>query len=113
MTPKQARPKVLSSQTVEVPAPCGRVYVTVTFKEDQPFEVFARLGKSGGCGSAVVNAVCTTMSIGLRSGVDIKDLMRGIECISCHRPPTLDHGEPIASCVDAIAKAIKSILPGN
>jgi len=70
--------------------------------------VFARLGKSGGCGSTVVNAVCASISIGLRSGADIKDHIKGIEGICCHRPPAYNNGKQIYSCVDAIAKAIKS-----
>lgn len=105
---KKPRPKTLKSQTFEILTPCGRIYTTITEHGDKPFEVFARLGKSGGCGSAVVNAVCAAISIGLRSGADIKDLIKGIESIGCHRSPVFDQGEKINSCVDAIAKALKS-----
>lgn len=107
---KQPRPQKVHGQTIETPCPCGCVYTTVNNKDGKPFEVFARLGKSGGCGSTVVNAVCASISISLRSGGDIKDHIKGIEGISCHRPPAFDSGKQIYSCVDAIAKSIKSTI---
>ena len=92
MTPKQTRPQKLTSQTFEIPCPCGRVYVTITENDGHPFEVFARLGKSGGCGAAVVSAMTSTTSIALRSGTDPQDLAKGLIGISCHRPEALDDG---------------------
>ena len=97
------------SETLEIPTPCGHVYVTICrdTESGEPIEVFARLGKSGGCASTVVNAVVALLSVGLKSGASKDDLIGAIESISCHRPPSLDQGQNIRSCVDAIAKALK------
>jgi ribonucleoside-diphosphate reductase alpha chain len=94
-----------------MPCPCGNVYVTISFQNTNPFEVFARLGKNGGCAAAVVAGICATMSIALRSGSELNDLVKGLESISCHRNPAWFDGRPVVSCVDAIAKAAKILLP--
>lgn len=109
---KQPRPRRLKSQTLEVPTPCGNVYVTMSWdeKQDRPQEVFARLGKSGGCGASVVAALTTTLSIGLRSGADPEDLMKGLVGHSCHRPPAWDENEMVKSCADAIGRAMREFL---
>lgn len=111
MTPKKSRPQKLESSTVEIPCPCGRVYVTISEKDGVPFEIFARLGKSGGCGSAVVSAMTATASIALRSGTDPRDLAKGLRGISCHRPPSQDGEKKITSCADAVGHALFSLLP--
>jgi ribonucleoside-diphosphate reductase alpha chain len=107
---KQPRPQSLNSTTIEMPCPCGNVYVTVTIQNGNPFEIFARLGKNGGCAAAVVSGICSTMSIGLRSGVNLIDLATGLESISCHRNQAWFDGKPVVSCVDAIAKAVKEVM---
>lgn len=110
MTPKATRPQALESTSIEIPCPCGRIYVHVTFDSSgQPFEVFTRLGKSGGCTSAVTSAVATTSSIALRSGTDPLDIAKGLIGISCHRTPAYDGGTKITSCVSAIGYAIKEL----
>ena len=106
MTPKKARPLKLESTTLEIACPCGRVYVTITERDGIPFEIFARLGKSGGCGAAVGSAMTATASIALGSGTDPVDLAKGLLGISCHRPPALDGGKKIMSCADAVGHAL-------
>ena len=88
-----------------------RSYVTITEKDGIPFEIFARLGKSGGCGAAVVSAMTSTASIALRSGTDPHDLAKGLLSISCHRPPAQDGEKKIMSCADAVGHALFSFLP--
>lgn len=113
MTPKAPRPQRIESTTLEVPCPCGRVYVHITFKPGtrEPFEVFARLGKSGCCAAAVVSAMCSTASIALRSGTDPRDIFKGLVGISCHRSNAYDQDRLISSCADAIAHALSEFLP--
>lgn len=109
MTPKKSRPQKLESSTVEIPCPCGRVYVTITEKDGVPFEIFARLGKSGGCGSAVVSAMTATASVALRSGTDPQDLAKVLIGISCHRSPVQDGNKKIISCADAVGQALSNL----
>lgn len=96
---KQPRPKVLTGRTHEQPCGCGRVYVTVNRLEGRLVEVFARLGKSGGCGAATMEAVGRLLSAGLRCGVDAQILLKQVSGIQCHRSP---------SCLDAVAEVLKA-----
>lgn len=97
-TGKQPRPKVLSGRTHEQGCGCGRVYVTVNRLDGRVVEVFARLGKSGGCGAATMEAVGRLLSAGLRCGVDAAVLIKQVSGIQCHRHP---------SCLDAVAEVLK------
>ncbi|MDO3380427.1 TSCPD domain-containing protein [Geoalkalibacter halelectricus] len=109
MTPKKLRPKAVRGQTFEMPAPCGRLYVTFNNDPDtgKLMEIFVRFGKSGTCASVVAN--CTTMAVskGLRSGLDPLDALKCFVGHSCHRPPAFDNGTMILSCMDAIGKALR------
>ena len=107
---KADRQQKLTSKTLEIPCPCGRIYITITFDaEGNPFEIFTRLGKSGGCGAAVTSAVAATTSISLRSGTDPLDLVKGLIGISCHRSPAIDGDIKITSCVSAIGLALQEL----
>lgn len=96
---KTPRPSRLAGATYEVGTGCGEVYVTCNDAPDGSlFEVFSRLGKSGGCGSATSEAVGKLASIALRSGTAPADLVKGLSGIQCHKSP---------SCLDAVAAAIR------
>lgn len=109
MSPKNIRPKILQGVTMEVPSPCGKIYVVVNFINDKPQEVFVRFGKQGSCSSTISNALAVTISYALRSGTDIKDIVKGLKGNCCHRSPAYLDGKQVPSCVDAIAKAIEAI----
>ena len=109
MTPKQHRPKTVRGETLEMPSPCGKIYVTMN---DNPetgdlMEVFVRFGKSGTCGSLVANALTIITSYGLRSGMEVGDAIKGLIGHGCHRAPVVAGDDRISSCVDAIGKAIR------
>ena len=109
MTPKRHRPKTARGETLEMPSPCGKIYVTMN---DNPetgdlMEVFVRFGKSGTCGSLVANALTIITSYGLRSGMEVGDAIKGLIGHGCHRAPVVDGDDRISSCVDAIGKAIR------
>lgn len=109
MTPKRHRPQTVRGETLEMPSPCGKIYVTMN---DNPetgdlMEVFVRFGKSGTCGSLVANALTIITSYGLRSGMEVGDAIKGLIGHGCHRAPVVDGDDRISSCVDAIGKAIR------
>lgn len=96
---KQPRPHRLAGATYEIQTGCGEVYVTCNDGDaGRLLEVFSRLGKSGGCGSATSEAVGKLASIALRSGTVAVDLVKGLAGIQCHKSP---------SCLDAVAAAIR------
>jgi ribonucleoside-diphosphate reductase alpha chain len=91
---------------------CGTLFVTANRDEEGLCEVFANLGKAGGCPSQS-EATCRAVSAALRSGVDPKVLMeqlRGIRCLSTARAQKIDNGIDVLSCPDAIARAIEEAV---
>ena len=106
------RPKTVEGTTHKIVTGCGNLYITVNSDEQGIFEVFAHLGKSGQCGAAQNEALCRSVSIGLRAGVDpeyyIKQL-KGIRCPS----PGLHDGIEILSCADGIASALEQKTKEN
>jgi len=103
-TPKK-RPRKMSGTTLKLQTGCGSLYVTINSNDNQIFEVFANIGKSGGCAIANTEALCRTISTGLRAGVPVDTIikqLRGIRCPS----PSMDKSA-ILSCPDAIGQALQ------
>jgi ribonucleoside-diphosphate reductase alpha chain len=106
------RGRVTSGQTFKFRMGCGTLFVTVNRDEKGLCEVFANLGKAGGCPSQS-EATCRAISAALRSGVDPKVLveqLRGIRCLSTARAKKNGGSVNVLSCPDAIAKAIEEAL---
>lgn len=106
---EEERPKELSGKTYKMPTSCGNLYVTINLHNTGVFEVFAKLGKAGGCPACMTEALTRSISIGLRSGVDLESYhktLTGIHCASS----TFSEGEQIMSCPDAIAKVLKAYI---
>lgn len=99
---KQPRPRCLTGSTYEINSACGPIYITCNDKDGELFEVFARLGKAGGCGSLTSEGFGMLISIGLRSGTKPADLVKSMRGMNCHKS-----SEGVPSCLDAIAQAIK------
>jgi ribonucleoside-diphosphate reductase alpha chain len=100
------RPEVTRGMTVKKKTADGNLYVTINEDEDgQPFELFATLGKAGGCEAAMTEAIARLVSLALRAGVDVDEIRKQLRGISCH--PTWSEGVKILSGPDAIAQAIE------
>jgi len=94
---KSPRPRRLRGATYETATGCGEVFVSCNDQDGKLFEVFIKLGKSGGCGSATMEGLGRAISIGLRSGTSPLDLAKTLGGIQCHKSP---------SCIDAVGRAI-------
>ena len=105
----QDRPKSLKGETIKMKTGCGNIYVTPNLYNDKVFEVFAKLGKAGGCSACMTEALTRSLSIGLRSGVELEEYVRTLEGIHCSSA-TFAEGEQILSCPDAIAKVLKTYI---
>ncbi len=95
---KQPRPRVLAGKTYLETCGCGDVFVFCNDHHGQLFEVFIKLGKSGGCGSATMEGVGKVMSVALRSGADPLDMVKALKGIECHKS-----APKRPSCLTAIA----------
>ncbi len=105
ITPR-ARGEVTMGATRKMTTGCGSLYVTINEDEQGLFEVFATMGKSGGCAASQTEAVSRLLSLGLRSGIDKNQLIRQIKGVRCPNQ-AWEKGGKIYSCSDAIAKALE------
>ena len=81
------RPEITSGMTERMRIGCGNLYVTVNYDENGICEVFTSTGKAGGCPSQS-EATARLVSIALRSGIDLDEIidqLRGIRCPSTIR----------------------------
>ena len=110
ITPRK-RPRIVFGATTYVETGCGKMYVTTNVDEQgHPFEVFAQMGKAGGCAAAQTEAITRLVSLALRSGVDTASILKQLRGISCPRPVILPGGKRILSCPDAIVTAVEQYL---
>lgn len=104
------RPLCVTGRTIEMETGCGSLYVTINEDEKgQPFEVFAQIGKAGGCVASQTQSTARLCSLALRSGIDPKTIIKQLIGISCHKPSGFG-AKKILSCSDAIAKALRWYL---
>ena len=111
-TGPRARARVTEGKTSKFRMGCGTLFVTVNRDQHGLCEVFANLGKAGGCPSQS-EATCRAVSMALRSGVDPRTLveqLRGIRCLSTARARSGGDGVNVQSCPDAIARAIEEAM---
>ncbi len=105
------RPPLVRGATTFIQTGCGKMYVTINEDEDgNPFEIFAQIGKAGGCAGAYSEALARLISLCLRSGIAIDSILKHLRGISCPFPQLLPGGERVYSCPDAIAKAVDKYL---
>jgi len=103
------RPLYTHGVTRQLATGCGRLYVTINEDEKGLCELFASMGKSGGCATSQTEATGRLVSLALRSGVapaEIVEQLKGIRCPS----PTWAAGGAIYSCADGIARALDDYI---
>jgi ribonucleoside-diphosphate reductase alpha chain len=100
------RPDVITGRTQKILTGYGALYVTINEDDKGVFEVFAQIGRGGGYTASFTEGLARLVSLCLRSGVPIDEIIDQLEGIRSPRI-ALDHGERIYSIPDAIAKAIK------
>ncbi len=99
------RPQVLHGFTEKVRTGYGNLYVTVNVLDGRPFEVFAQIGRSGYTTMADTEAICRLISLSLRSGVSVDQIIRQLRGIG-GSAQTFSGGARIYSIPDAIAQIL-------
>jgi ribonucleoside-diphosphate reductase alpha chain len=105
----RVRPPITKGMTLKIRTGCGNMYVTINEDDIGPCEVFTQLGKSGGCISSQAEAIGRLISLALRSGVQINEIIEQLKGIRCPIV-AISNGESILSCPDGLAKAIEMYL---
>jgi ribonucleoside-diphosphate reductase alpha chain len=100
--PKAERPKKLEGYTHKVQLGCGNAYVTISLLDGKPFEVFATMGKAGGCTRAQLEGLSRLVSLGLRYGIPVKEIVDELKEIKCPDQMVSD-GTQWWSCPDVIS----------
>ncbi|MEJ5361011.1 MAG: vitamin B12-dependent ribonucleotide reductase [Spirochaetota bacterium] len=107
----QPRPRkeVTWGKTLKMNTGCGSLYVTINEDEHGLFEVFATMGKAGGCAASQTEAVSRLISLSLRSGIEPQQIIKQLKGVRCPNQAWVKGGR-IYSCADAIAKAMERYI---
>jgi ribonucleoside-diphosphate reductase alpha chain len=106
ITPR-TRPAVTVGKTYKITTGYGTLYVTVNDDEEgQPFEVFATIGKTGGFFAAKSEAICRLISLSLRSGISVTEVIDQLKGIRGPMPSWTSRGM-VLSIPDGIAQILE------
>lgn len=99
------RPDTITGTTRKIGTGCGNLYVTINDDEQGAFELFAQIGKAGGCAASQTEAIGRLISLALRAGVDPDAIARQLSGVRCPSP-AWNNGNKVFSCADGISKAL-------
>ncbi len=80
------RPDIVYGFTQKVRTGLGELYLTVNEVDGKPFEVFATIGRSGRSITAKAEAIGRLVSLALRSGIDVRDVVSQLKGIGGEHP---------------------------
>ena len=100
------RPETVEGFTTKIKTGLGNLYINVTEYDGRPFEVFAIIGKSGNSTTAKTEAIGRLVSLALRSGVMVDDIVEQLKGIGGEHPIFQKDGL-VLSIPDAIGKVLE------
>jgi len=103
------RPKDTFGITHRIRTGEGTLYITINHDEDGLCEIFTTIGKAGGNAAAQAEAISRLISLSLRSGMDVTEIVKQLKGISGPNP-VWENGQLILSTPDAIGKALEQHL---
>ncbi|MDP3991558.1 MAG: adenosylcobalamin-dependent ribonucleoside-diphosphate reductase [Candidatus Colwellbacteria bacterium] len=107
----RSRPEgVLLGATYKIKTGYGNLYITVNDGHDnQPLEVFATIGKSGGFFQEQSEAICRMVSLSLRAGISVNEVIDQLKGIRGPMPIMTAKGT-VLSLPDAVAQVLEEHL---
>lgn len=100
------RPEVVYGFTQKVKTGLGDLYLTVNEVDGQPFEVFATIGRSGRSITAKSEAIGRLVSLILRSGISVREVVHQLKGIGGEHPVFQKKGL-LLSIPDAVARVLE------
>lgn len=83
MALKKNRPTIVSGTTYKVASGCGSLFATLNEINENPFEMFLKLGSQGTCVSSFMAALGSLISASMRSGVPLGAFIRVLSTATC------------------------------
>ncbi|HED24004.1 MAG TPA: ribonucleotide-diphosphate reductase subunit alpha, partial [Firmicutes bacterium] len=102
------RPKTLSGHTTSIRTALGNLFVTVNTADGRPFELFAQIGKAGSDVVAFTESIARLISLALRCGVSVDEIVTQLEGIGGARSVGFGPNR-IMSVPDAIGQALRKL----
>ena len=114
-TTTRRRPRCVPSVTTKLGTELGSLYITVGLDADgQPFEVFGSLGKAGSLQHGMTEMACRLVSLHLRRGTPLDEIIGQIQGISEMQPwpNRMDDGRTVyvRGLGDAIALVLRDYM---
>jgi ribonucleoside-diphosphate reductase alpha chain len=103
---RPARPRLLTGETERMDTGCGKLFVIMNDDEHGAREVFANMGKAGGCAASNTEALGRLISLALKKGATPSEVVEQLKGIRCHVPYGLGPNA-VTSCADAMGKALE------
>ncbi|MBI3088868.1 MAG: hypothetical protein HYY99_01265, partial [Candidatus Colwellbacteria bacterium] len=107
----RSRPEgALRGATYKIKTGYGNLYITVNDGDDGlPYEVFATIGKSGGFFQEQSEAICRMVSLSLRAGISVREVIDQLKGIRGPMPVMTEKGT-VLSLPDAVAQVLEEHL---
>ena len=107
------RPDIVFGFTQKVRTGLGDLYLTVNEIDGRPFEVFTTIGRSGRSITAKAEAIGRLVSLALRSGVQVREIVKQLKGIGGEHPVFQKKGM-LLSIPDAVSWVLENrYLQGN
>ena len=103
---KIERPRILHGETHRIRAQTGNLYVIVNSHENKVFEVILSTQKSGFDGNATAESLGRMISLNLRSGVSLQDIIDQLKNIQDSEIP----GEDELSITESVVEILETYL---
>jgi len=87
----------------------GNFYPTLSVLDDRVVEVFARLGKAGGCDSSYLEAIGRLVSLALQYRVPEEEVIGQLRGVTCHPYMIGGAGENLGP-VDALGRELEGAV---
>lgn len=104
---KATRPRIVGGINIKVVTGCGNMYVQLGWSGGRLFEVFATLGRAGGCATCFNESLTRAITTGLRCGVQPYEYIKQLKGVRCPEPRPFPKKTSVMSCPDAIGKIIE------